>query len=161
MMWGKAWCSIQWGPGFCLRQCWGRVEQRYSSNAFWTEGSEGDWVACHELSFMTKVGEQGREKGHPALPMQLPQPISLHVLFSNTVNYIFCDRTCRWTSSEFWYLQERSWVYCQNCRQLGRLNLFFNKSSMGLKAWNPLLKVLSVLLIFQCLQAAWFGNSLN
>lgn len=35
---------------------------------------------------------QSREKGHPALPMRLPQPISLHVLFSNTV--IFCVTEC-------------------------------------------------------------------
>lgn len=80
--------GVQWGPGFCLRQCWGRVEQSYSSNAFWTGGSEHDWVARHKFSFTTKMGEQGRERGHPALPTRLLQPISLHVLFSNTVSYI-------------------------------------------------------------------------
>lgn len=69
--------------------------------------------------------------------------------FQTLLVIFWSDRTCRWTSSEFWYLQERSRVYCQNCRQLGRLNLFFNKPSMGLKACNPLIKVLLVLLIFQ------------
>lgn len=57
---------------------------------------------------MAKTREQGGEERHPALPLQLPQPISLHILFSNTVSYILCDRTCRWTSSEFWYLQKLS-----------------------------------------------------
>lgn len=49
--------------------------------------------AQKSLSGMPKMGEQGKEKGHPAQLMRLSQPISLHVLSSNTVTVCVTEHT--------------------------------------------------------------------
>lgn len=45
------------------------------------------------LHGMPKMGEQGKEKGHPAQLMRLSQPVSLHVLSSNTVTVCVTEHT--------------------------------------------------------------------
>lgn len=143
MTWGEAWRGIQQGPGFCLRQCQGRVEQSYSSHAFEQEAQEV--VECHAMNYHSW---HRWEKEDPALPMWLQQPVSFHTLFSNTASYILSDRTCRWAFSQFLYLQEKSQVHCQNIRQLRRLNLFFVRPRVGLEACNPVANGITTIVNF-------------
>lgn len=129
MTWGEGWHGIQQGPGFCLRQCQGRVEQSYSSNAFEQEAQEVvEWHAMNYHSW------HRWEKEDPALPMWLQQPASFHILLSNTASYIWSDRTCRWAFSQFFCIYKRKVEYTVRIADNWGDWVYF--SSVGLKALN-------------------------
>lgn len=149
MTWGEAWRGIQQGPGFCLRQCQGRVEQSYSSHAFEQEAQEV--VECHAMNYHSW---HRWEKEDPALPMWLQQPVSFHTLFSNTASIYCLTEHAGGLSHNFCIYKRKVKSTVRISDNWGDWIYFSLGQEWASKHAIQLLMVLPPLLIFLSLQAA-------